>query len=205
MDFITRFSEKLLSLVCPAALAALLLVAPFGHAGSIEPQKAVAQFIENRIEISSRFSITLSPLLEQALQNGLTLPFEFEFILTRPRLYAWAYQISSGFASTETTTQRLAYQALTKQYRVSYGGLTRYFSSLNEALSALGIISGWHILPDSNIAHDYTSFAGKIRLRLDLSQLPKPYQMTAIGQPEWHLDSPWIALSAEQAAETTLP
>ena len=205
MDFITRFSAKLLSLAHQTALATLLLVAPYGHAGSIEPQKAVAQFIENRIEISSRFSITLSPLLEQALQNGLTLPFEFEFVLTRPRLYAWAYQISSGFASTETTTQRLAYQALTKQYRVSSGGLSRYFSSLNEALSALGIISGWRVLPDSDVAQDYKSFAGKIRLRLDLSQLPKPYQMTAIGQSEWHIDSPWITLSAEQASEATQP
>src|SRR5471030_2823488 len=97
MVFITRFSVKLARLLRLAALAACLLAAPLGHASGIEPQKAVALFTDNRIEISSRFSITLSPALEQALQNGLALPFQFEFQLTKPRMYAWAHQISDWF------------------------------------------------------------------------------------------------------------
>lgn len=203
MVFITRFSAKLASLMRLAAFAAFLLAAPLGHASGIEPQKAVAQFADSRIEISSRFSITLSPALEQALQNGLALPFQFEFQLTRPRMYAWARQLSDWFGPTATMTQRLSYHSLTRQYRVSSGGLSRSFGSLNEALSALGIVSGWQVLPDSSIAHDSKEFAGRVRLKLDLSQLPKPYQLAAIGQPEWHLDSPWIELAVASAQEAT--
>ncbi|MDR3411589.1 MAG: DUF4390 domain-containing protein [Formivibrio sp.] len=186
-------------------LAAFLLAAAQGHASGIEPQKAVAVFSDSHIEISSRFNITLSPALEQALQSGWALPFQFEFQLTRPRIYAWAYQISDWFGPTETFTQRLSYQSLTHQYRVNSGGLSRNFSSLNEALSALGIISGWRVLIDSNVVHDGKDFAGRVRLKLDLSQLPKPYQLAAIGQPEWHLDSPWIDLTVASESEAVQP
>lgn len=194
MAFITRFSAKLLRLARLAAAALFLLAATQSHANGIEPQKAVALFTENRIEVSSRFGIILPPTLEQALQNGLVLPFQLEFQLTKPRLSAWARQLSDWFGPAETLTLRLAYQALTRQYRVSSGGLSRSFTTLNEALSALGIVSGWRILQGSSIAQDHESFAGRIRLRLDLSQLPKPYQLATIGQPDWHLDSPWVDL-----------
>lgn len=202
MVFITRFSAKLASLVRLALLAAFLLAAPFGHAGGIEPQKAIAHFADNHIEISSRFSITLSSTLEHALQNGLTLPFQFEFQLTRPRMYAWAYKLSDWFGPAATVTQRLSYHVLTRQYRVNSGGLSRNFSSLAEALSALGIISGWQVLSDSSVVHDSTEFAGRVRLKLDLSQLPKPYQLAAIGQSEWHLDSSWLELTVTTAQES---
>ncbi len=205
MVFITRFSAKLARLIRLAVLAVFLLASPLGHASGIDPQKAIALFTDNRIEISSRFSITLSPTLEQALQNGLALPFQLEFQLTRPRMHAWARQISDWFGPTATMTHRLSYQSLTRQYRVNSGGISRSFSSLSEALSVLGIVSGWQVLPDSSIAHDSKEFAGRVRLKLDLSLLPKPYQLAAIGQPEWHLDSPWIELAVTSAQEAAQP
>lgn len=204
MAFITRFSAKLHRLARLALMAVLMLAAVQGHASGIEPQKAVALFTDNRIEVSTRFSIQLSPTLEQALQNGLVLPFQLEFQLTRPRLSAWARQISDWFGPAQSLTLRLAYQTLTRQYRVSTGGLSRNFSPLHEALSALGIVSGWQILQNSDLAQDPSDFAGKIRLRLDLSQLPRPYQLAAIGQADWHLDSPWVDLSV-LVAETAQP
>lgn len=201
MVFITRFSAKLARLVRLLAMAAVLLASSYGNASGIDNQKAVAVFAENSIEISSRFGITLSPALEQALHNGLVLPFQLEFQLTRPRLQAWARQLSNWFGPTETMNLRLSYQTLTHQYRVSSGGLSRSFNSLEEALSVLGIVSGWKILSSSSLADDAKDFAGRLRLRLDLSRLPKPYQLTAIGQPDWHLESRWADLTV-RVAET---
>ncbi len=205
MVFITRFSAKLARLVRLLAVATVLLAASHGNASGIETQKAVAIFSENSIEISSRFSITLSPALEQALQNGLVLPFQLEFQLTRPRLQAWTRQLSNWFGPTEIMNLRLSYQSLTHQYRVSSGGLSRSFTSLGEALSALGIASGWKILPGSSLAEDANDFAGRLRLRLDLSKLPKPYQLAAIGQPDRHLESRWADLTVRVAEAEEQP
>lgn len=199
MAFITRYFANLLKFARLATLAFVLITAAPCLASGIDSQKAVATFTDNRIEISSRFRIQLSPILEQSLQNGLVLPFQLEFQLTKPRLQAWMRQLSDWFTPTETLTLRLGYQALTRQYRVSSGGLSRTFNSLTDALTAVGIVSGWQVLADSSLAQDPHDFAGRIRLRLDLSQLPKPYQLAAIGQQDWHIGSAWIDLSVVTA------
>lgn len=193
MAFITRFSAKLHRLIGLAAVAVLFAVSAQAKAGNIDAHKAVAFFSNDRIEISARFSINLPPALESALQNGLALPFEFEFELTRPRLYTMM-RYSLWFGPTASRTQRLSYQPLTRQYRVHTGGLYRNFKTLSEALSAVGIISGWSVLANTSVAEDSGSFAGRLRLKLDLSQLPTPYQMAAIGRSEWSLSSGWADL-----------
>lgn len=193
MAFITRFSARLHRLIGTAAVAALFAIGAPCSAGSIEAHKAVAFFDSDRIEISARFSINLPPELETALHNGLALPFEFEFELTRPKLYT-LMRYSLWFGPTASTTKRLSYQPLTRQYRVHTGGISRNFKSLSEALSAVGIISAWSVLANTSVASDSDSFAGRLRLKLDLSQLPKPYQMAAIGHSEWSLVSSWAEL-----------
>jgi len=199
MVFITRYSANLFRLARLAVMAFFLLATAQVQASGIDSQKAVALFIENRIEISSHFSIQLSPVLEQSLQNGLVLPFQLEFQLTKPRFRAWMRQLSDWLAPAEAMTIKLGYQALTRQYRVSSGGLSRTFNTLHEALAALGIVSGWQILAQSDLAKDPHAFAGQIRLRLDLAQLPKPYQLAAIGQSDWHISSSWTNLSVTLA------
>lgn len=205
MDFITRFSAKLLRLLRLSALAMLLCVTAQGHASGIESRKTSATFIGNHVELSARFNVTLTPVLEQALQNGLALPFQFEFQLNRPRFRAWARHLADWFSPEESLTQRLSYQSLTRKYRVSTGGISRSFNTLDEALSALGIISGWQILTDSDNSTDHSTFSGRIRMKLDLSQLPKPYQMGAIGQSAWHLESPWANISVANDPEAVQP
>lgn len=208
MAFITRFFARLVSTFSLAILVIFLIASAPARAGGIDPQKAVAVFSNDRIEIAARFQVNLTPALELALQNGLSLPFKFEFQLTRPRLRAWALQLSDWFEPAASLTQRLSYQPLTRQYRVLTGGvshISRSFNSLNEALAAVGVIGSWQVLPDSSLAHDSENFAGRLRLRLDLSQLPKPYQLAALGNSDWHLDSPWADLSVHDLSEAAQP
>ena len=76
----------------------------------------------------------------------------------------------------------------------------RNFSSLEEALAAIGNLRSWSVLDGSNIAPD--DFAGKLRLKLDLSQLPKAYQLNAIGNEAWQLDSGWSELQPRRSSDT---
>jgi hypothetical protein len=175
------------------AIAAVLLLCVFNaYAGSIKTIKSEAELSNNRIELSARYNVTLSPEIETALKNGLSLPFTYDFKLTRPHLYAWYRSVADSFNPTASMTYRLSYQPLTRQYRLNTSGLSRSFNTAEEALLALSIIRNWAVLEGSNISPD--DFAGKIRFRLDHSQLPKSYQLTALGDENWVLDSGWQEL-----------
>ncbi len=189
-----------LALFC---MAWLLCAAVWGDAGEIKAQKAEASFGDNRIEIAARFDVALSNDLQEALKNGLSLTFVYEFQLTRPRIYSWYKQLSDGFGPNSMLSYQLSYHALTRQYRLHIGSFYRTFQTLNEALAALGIVRNWGVLNDSNIARDHNpDFAGKVRLKLDHSRLPKTYQLTALGHEEWQLESQWIDLAKARSEDT---
>ncbi|MBE9610608.1 DUF4390 domain-containing protein [Chitinilyticum piscinae] len=177
----------------PSLLLALglLLLGAFALAGEIAPQRAEVRLGNAQIEISARFSITLPPGAEAALQNGTSLPFTYQFQLKKPRLQAWYQQVKSGFGVTSTTTYRLSYHPLTRQYRVASNGITRNFASLHEALQAIGTIGGWVALKDTSAADDPDSFAGRVRLILDFDLLPKPMQISALGNNDWRIEPEW--------------
>ena len=201
MVFITRFSlnrnwRYLLGVM-------LLLCAYLAHAGSIKTIKSEVEFNGNHIELAGRYLVTLSPDIETALKNGLSLPFTYEFKLTKPKFYAWYRNLADSFNSTASITYRLSYQPLTRQYRLNTSGLTRNFNSAEEALVALSIIRGWTVLEGSNI--DNEDFAGKIRFRLDHSLLPKSYQLTALGDEDWVLDSGWHELQRPVSSPSAEP
>lgn len=45
-------------------------------------------------------------------------------------------------------------------------------------------------IPPGALRRDET-YVGAVRLRLDTSQLPKPFQVNALGSREWQLSSDW--------------
>ncbi len=198
MVFITRF---FLNHNWQQFIAALLLLCAMNvYAGSIKTIKSEVELNNAHIELAARYNVQLSPEIENALKNGLSLPFTYEFKLTRPHVYAWYRSVTDSFNPTASITYRLSYQPLTRQYRVNTGGLSRNFNNAEEALLALTIIRSWTVLEGTRIAAE--DFAGKIRFRLDHSQLPKSYQLTAIGDENWVLDSGWQEL---QRSSSSIP
>ncbi len=199
MVFITHFFQKRNWQHIVATL--LLLCTFYVHAGSIKTLKSEVEFSGNRIELSARYNVVLSPEIETALKNGLSLPFTYDFKLTRPLIYSWYRSMADGFTPNASITYRLSYQPLTRQYRLNTNGLSRNFNTSEEALLALAILRNWSVLDGSNISPE--NFAGKIRFRLDHTQLPKSYQLTALGDENWQLDSGWQELqrNASSAAE----
>ncbi|SMC28724.1 protein of unknown function [Andreprevotia lacus DSM 23236] len=197
MAFSTRCFQNALCKLAALLLAACVLLPAWAAENSVHPVSTSAEYASEHIELNARFQLGLSQTLEDALANGLTLPFTYEFQLTRPRLYAWYRQAADSFNPTASLTYRLTYHSLSRQYRVNYGSFYRGFASLDEALSALGVVRNWNVLADTGIAKDKDPFAGKIRLRLDVSQLPKPFQLSTMGQGDWKLESGWIDVSSE--------
>jgi hypothetical protein len=151
-------------------------------------------------------------LVEQALTHGITLNFISEFELNRSRWY-WFNEIA--IKSEETT--KLSYSALTRQYRIKHEDLFQNFNNLDDALRALGnqsskIIPG-ALLNKSNgyfasIFSSNANFTAFARMKLDISQLPKPLQVNALTSDDWKLDSDsysWFLTPAELVQSRKIP
>jgi len=145
------------------------------------------------IVLNATFEFELPQALEDAVQKGIALYFNIEFELFRKRWYWFDRKVGS-----QTLVYRLSYSPLTRQYRLARGGLSQPFESLDEALALVKSVRNWKVADRSQLSprDDYDA---QVRMRLDVSQLPKPFQVNAITSREWNLASDWreIQVSAD--------
>jgi hypothetical protein len=170
-----------------ALLALWLAFAAFvpAHAQGIEVRKASVSLAEDAYLIDVQFDIALTHTLEEALNKGVPLYFQLEFELIRPRWY-WFNDRVVGFQQD----YRLSYNALTRQYRLGVGNLHQNFGSLNEALEVMSRARRRQEVEGGTLRKD-TTYTASVRFRLDTSQLPKPFQLNAVGSREWNVSSDW--------------
>ncbi len=141
--------------------------------------------VDNDWLLNATFQIELSPGLEDAVQKGVVLYFQTEFDLTRSRWY-W-FDEKPAVVQSQT---RLSYQPLTQQYRIASEGFTFSAKSMSEALQAVGSIGGWKVM-DSSQLDSNKSYTASMRMTLDLSKLPKPFQVNALNNRDWNVSSDW--------------
>ena len=137
------------------------------------------------IVLNATFEFELPQALEDAVQKGIALYFNIEFELFRKRWY-WLDRL----VASQTLTYRLSYSPLTRQYRLARGGLSQPFDSLEEALALMKSVRNWKVMDRAQLA-PREDFEAQVRMRLDVSQLPKPFQVNAITSREWSLASDW--------------
>ena len=69
-------------------------------------------------------------------------------------------------------------------------GVSQPFETLEEALAVISRIRGWKVFDASAVSAGVT-YVGQARLRLDVSQLPKPFQVSAMTNRELNPQAPW--------------
>jgi hypothetical protein len=177
--FFTRCCKRiefgLLALLLTAALAA--------EAGSIEPKRAALTPGEDGYTLSAEFAVDLGSRLEDAVARGVPLYFNLEFVLERHRKY-WVNE----HVTARILSYRLAYSSLTRQYRLTTGNLHQNFGSLAEAMRVVGRIAALPVV-DKDAIKPGESYEAAVRLALDRSQLPKPFQVDAITDRDLHVDT----------------
>ena len=137
------------------------------------------------VVLNATFEFELPQALEDAVQKGIALYFNIEFELFRKRWY-WLDRM----VASQTLVYRLSYSPLTRQYRLARGGLSQPFDSLDEALALIKSVRNWKVLDRAQLT-PREDFEARVRMRLDVSQLPKPFQVNAITSREWSLASDW--------------
>ena len=166
-------------------LLVLLLAALPGlvQAGKIEPVSAELSASEEGYLLSAEFQVELGAHLEEAVSRGVPLYFMLEFDLTRNRWY-WANEHIAG----ATINYRLSYAALTRQYRLSRGGLYQSFATLEEALRVMARVAALPAV-DKGAVKAGDVYQAALRLSLDRQQLPKPFQVDAIANRDWQVEA----------------
>lgn len=184
--FITHCCKKYSGLLAVALLCWAVVGLRAAHAEAIEVRSAALAPAEDGYALQADFDIALNATLEDALNKGVSLYFLVEFELIRPRWY-WLNE-----KVVETKQQyRLSYNALTRQYRLAVGGLFQNFATLSEALTFLSRVRMRQLLEPGALRKDNTYIAA-VRMRLDLTQLPKPFQVNALASRDWNIASDWL-------------
>jgi hypothetical protein len=173
-------------LFSPWIFALLLFAASGGQAADISVRNAVLSPGEDGYTLSADFNINLNSRLEDAIERGITLYFVVDFDLSRSRWYWLDEQVAS-----RSQTYQLSYHALTRQYRLSSGALHQSFTSLDDAQRILSRLRNWQVIDKGVARADQTYFAA-VRMRLDLTQMPKTFQVNALANRDWNLSSDWV-------------
>lgn len=181
--FITRCCRSF-SLLCALAFLWFALPNP-ALAEGIELKRAELKIADSGYVLDAEFAVSLTHTLEEVLNKGVALYFVVDFELVRPRWY-WFNDKVVDYQQA----YRLSYNALTRQYRAAVGTLYQNFPTLSEALDFMSRLRRNEETEPGALRKD-TTYNAAIRMRLDTSQLPKPFQLSAVGSREWNITSDW--------------
>jgi hypothetical protein len=178
-----------------ALLASSLLALPswsFAQTSGAEVTQLSLQRGDDGVLLSAAVTFELPPVIEDALAKGIPMFFVAEAVLLRDRWYWYDKQISSA-----ARHMRLSYQPLTRRWRlvvsptpVGNSGLAlgQIFDTREEAMAAVQRVSNWRIADLADVDPD-TRHNVDFRFRLDVSQLPRPFQIGAVGQSDWSISA----------------
>lgn len=195
MGFITHFSKNgwfdrtvRLLLAC-----GFLLVCGLAQAQTAtEISQLKVERADDEILVTAQVQFELPSAVEDALQKGVPLYFVAEADILRERWYWYDKKVAAAERHL-----RLAYQPLTRRWRLTVTSgasrsgslglsLNQNLDTLAQALSAVKRISRWKIADVADL--DATlQYKVEFRFRLDLSQLPLPFQIGAMGQNDWNV------------------
>lgn len=171
----------------------LLLVAGLAQAQtSTEVTQFRVERADDEVLVSAQMLFDLPAAVEDALLKGVPLFFVAETDIVRERWYWYDKQVS-----TAARHMRLAYQPLTRRWRLNVTSgavregslglaLNQSFDTLAQALASIKRILRWKVA-DATELDGSVKYKVEFRFRLDLSQLPRPFQIGAIGQSDWDL------------------
>lgn len=176
----------------------ILVVGALAPAHAQKPQvfQVNLQRTPEALYLSGRVEIFPEQVVEEALLKSVPLYFVWQADVYRERWYWTDRRIASV-----TRTLRLAYQPLTRRWRVSLsndaavnaGGaglqyaLHQNYDSLADALAGVARVTRWKIADAARLPTD-ENHRVEFAFRLDLSLLPRPFQIGLGNQPGWNIE-----------------
>lgn len=171
-----------------------LLAPVLAQAATVDVVELAAERSERGLVVSARVTLELAPVIEDALQKGIPMFFVAEAELLRDRWYWYDKKVTHA-----TRYMRLAFHPLTQRWRLNsssdsaahlgFGaGIVQTYDSLSDALKSVQRISRWKVAELADIDPD-SPHTLTFRFRLDLTQLPRPFQLGVAGQADWNVSA----------------
>lgn len=148
---------------------------------------------EEGVFLSANLQIELPGQVEDALRQGIPMYFIAEAQVQRERWYWSDQQVGQA-----TRYYRITHQPLTRRWRLHIsnaaftGGsgtglaLGQTYEQLEDAMAAIQRIYRWKILEPGQVSTT-SGVSVQLRFRVDLSSLPRPLQIGALGRSGWNL------------------
>ena len=195
-DSSTPFCRSTL-LSCLVWLVAVLLML---GAGPVRAQIATditqlrLERSDDEWQLSAQMQFDMPATVEDALLKGIPMVFVCSADVLRERWYWYDKKVL-----TTERHMRLAYQPLTRRWRLNVSSgpsassgvglvLNQSYDTLAQALSAVKRLTRWKIADAADLESG-TKYKLDFRFKLDLSQLPRPFQIGALGQSEWDISA----------------
>ena len=188
------FHSVLARLLLGLCLCLLLAPGPSAAAATEITQLRVER-AEDGVYLSANVRFDIPAGVEDALLKGIAVFFVVEADIYRDRWYWTDPRVASA-----ARTLRLAYQPLTGHWRVNIvsgliasssglrATLNQNYDTLPEALSAIQRLAHWKIAEAAEVEPD-AAYTLDLNFRLDLSQLPRPFQIGVAGQRDWSISA----------------
>jgi hypothetical protein len=188
---------ELLRKAFDGALRGMLACCLLAVASSVTAQAPATEITQLRVVraeegllLSAHVTFELPAVIDDALDKGIPMFFVAEATLFRDRWYWYDKQIASV-----ARHMRLSYQPLTRRWRlvvsstpIGNSGLAlgQTFETREDAMAAVQRISNWKIAEAGDVDPE-ARYNVDFRFRLDLSQLPRPFQIGAVGHADWNI------------------
>ena len=151
---------------------------------------------EEEWQLSTQLQFELPTAVEEALLKGIPMVFVISAEVLKER---WYWYWSDKRIALAERSMRLAYQPLTRRWRLNVGPaaatpgnvgliLSQNFDTLAQALAAIKRVSKWKFADAADLDAS-AKYKLEFRFRLDLAQLPRPFQIGAIGQSDWDISA----------------
>ena len=178
----------------PGLCLCIAMAAP-GPASATEITQLRVERGDDGVHLSAQVRFELPAVVEDALLKGIPMFFVVEADIYRDRWYWTDPRVASA-----ARTVRLAYQPLTRRWRVNIASglitssaglratLNQNYETLPEALSAIQRVARWKIAEAAEVDPD-AAHKLDFSFRLDLTQLPRPFQIGVAGQKDWNISA----------------
>lgn len=144
--------------------------------------------------LTANVKFELPTAVQDALFKGVPMVFVAEVDVFRERWYWTNKRVIHA-----ERHMRLTYHPLTQRWRLNVASglitqaglavaLNQTFDTLPDALAALQRLSRWKIAELSELDLEQRHFV-EFRFRLDMSQLPRPFQIGTLGQTDWNISA----------------
>lgn len=167
------------------------------HAVDLVPAEVTSLRVvraDDGLYLSASLNFDLPAAVEEAMLKGIPITFVSEADVYRDRWYWYDKRVA-----TATRSVRLAFQPLTRRWRINVASgtvaspptglaLAQNFDNLSDAFAAVRRIARWKIADVADVdIHSRHNI--DYRFKLDVSQLPRPLQIGVAGQTEWNINA----------------